>query len=217
VPLYWINPDDLVLGTRMVETAERTWRDDITQIGWDPLDTCYVRGTALISPTSERESVQADELRRAGRPTRAEELAEQRAREVRRRVDEQRRREEAVARAEEAARLAEIRRQQPVREIEIPPPSSRLPMREPAQPRLVPRRVPDFHDPTRRREVIERALAPHAGKGMRTPEMLALLAEHGISLNDFVYEVSGLERDGVISYDTLSLTGGWIQVPGKRP
>ena len=218
MPLYWINPDDLVLGTRMVETGERTWRDDITLIGWDPFDACYLRGTALVSPTSERETARADELRRAGQRTRSDELAEERGREVRRRLDEQRRREEAVARAEEAARLAEVRGRQPVREVESPAPqSSRLPIREPPLPRIIPRRVPDFHDPTCRREVIEQALEPHVGKRMRTPEMIALLAEHGISLNDFVFEVSGLKRDGVISYGTLSLTGGWIDVPEKRP
>ncbi len=65
--------------------------------------------------------------------------------------------------------------------------------------------------------MIEAAFAPYAGQVVRVPVMLKLLAEsHGISVGDFVDEMEGLRRDGVISYEAMSLTRGRMKINGRR-
>jgi hypothetical protein len=77
--------------------------------------------------------------------------------------------------------------------------------------------VPRFPEPPRRREAIEKALAPYIGQVVRVPVMLKMLAEqHGISVIDFVDEMEKLKRDGFISYAAMSLTGGRMKINGRR-
>jgi hypothetical protein len=210
--VYWLDPDELALGTRLIESGAGTWRRDIAQIAWSPLASCHLDGITLISPAELEEQRAAAELNAAGRKTRWQQLIEAHEYEERARADRQ-------LREEADARRAELRRRHPPWEIELPPNNARRRHPRPSQPVPTVRvpQVPRYPDPARRREVIEKAFAPYIGQVVRVPEMLKMLAEqHEISVIDFVDEMEKLKRDGFISYAAMSLTGGRMKINGPR-
>jgi hypothetical protein len=212
IRVYWLDPDELALATRLIEAGADTWRRDIGQLAWSALSECRIDGYEIASPAEDAEREAAAALEQQGKPTRWQRLVDDAERQERVRAEE-------LRRQEEMARRAELRKQEP-RAIDLPgtrasPPRAPKPPSAQPQGGLAP--IARFSDPSRRREAIEAALAPHVGVTLPTPAVLALLRTDGISVADFVGEAERLRRDGVIAFSRFSLTGGRITVKGRGP
>jgi hypothetical protein len=211
----WLDPDELQLGTRLVETGEAPPNLELCQIGWDALADCRIEDGRLVSPTDRRERTAADEREKRRHPTRWRQLVDAR--------EQAERAHQAMLQHQEqlaARRRLELRQRPQPQRVEVEPAAPVVHLRP--QPRRrqpdvkVPVDVPRYPDPERRREVIERTLAQHAGKTLSIRQVLALLAVERISIADFVDEAMALQRDGVVSFAPFSLSAGWVRIPRSR-